>query len=89
LAVSKSFFGFRVYSRGGDFRSPYIVTSIEEGLNEIEECVSEIDRIEEDIPVGQWNWKDDREMALEYYNRITSIGWTEFGGIIFKPEVRK
>lgn len=44
---------------------------------------AEIEKYDEPYPVGQWNWKDDAEMALSYYDKITKEGWAEYGGVVF------
>ena len=74
-AVASAYFGFRVYGRGQVFRTPTLIETARKGLREIKDVAQAI----KDYPVkpaaGQWNWAEDAEKALVYYDQITKTGW--------------
>lgn len=85
-ATAKAYYGYRLYARGEEFRSPELEEIIQQGLEEIEEVAPLIENYEKDIPEnGQWPWKRDALTAKGYHERITQIGWNESGGLVFKP----
>ncbi len=75
-AVSTAYFGFRVYARGEQSRTPALLTSVRAALNDIPKLARAI----REYPVkpatgGQWNWVDDADEAMRYYDWITKTGW--------------
>jgi hypothetical protein len=75
-AVSTAYFGFRVYARGEKFRTPALLTNVRAALKEIPELARAI----REYPIkpatgGQWNWVEDADEAMRYYDWITKSGW--------------
>ena len=75
-AASTAYFGFRVYARGEQFRTPFVMTSVRTALT----ALPEIARAIREYPVkpatgGQWNWVEDAEEAMRYYDWIAKSGW--------------
>jgi hypothetical protein len=74
--VSTAYFGFRLYARGEKFRTPRVMDSVRWALKEIPEVARAI----REYPVkpaagGQWNWVDDADEAMRYYDWIVKTGW--------------
>jgi hypothetical protein len=74
-AVAAAYYGFRVYARGGAHRTPKVLATVREGLSQVKEVSEAITSYPVKPPAGQWNWVDDTERAMEYYNWITEEGW--------------
>jgi len=94
-AVTTAYFGFRVYARGEQFRTPAVMTGVRASLN----AIPEIARAIREYPVkpatgGQWNWVEDAEEAMRYYDWIAKSGWPKetrgfpnpYGGMTFPLE---
>jgi hypothetical protein len=89
-AVAKSYYGFRVWARGGEHRTPYVEAMVREGLAEIRQIAPLIQSYPVKPAAGQWNWVEDAEKALEYHRWITT-GWpmetsgtrNPYGGVAF------
>jgi len=88
-AVTKAYFGYRIYARGEPFRTRAVTTLVQQGLDSILRVVKEMEAYVEPYPKGSWDWKGDAQMAMTYYSLITEKGWPEYGGIIFKIETNK
>ncbi len=82
-AVTKAYFGYRIYARGESFRTKSLIMTIRQGLTDLRTIAGQIKEYSEPYPKGQWDWKEDADTALKYYNKITGKGWTEYGGIVF------
>ncbi|HEV2478942.1 MAG TPA: hypothetical protein VGS79_04735 [Puia sp.] len=87
-AVTKAYFGYRIYARGETFRTKAVTTSIRQGLADILSITGEMEAYNEPYPKGSWDWKGDARMALTYYSLIAEKGWPEYGGIVFKNEMK-
>jgi hypothetical protein len=85
-ATATSYFGYRIYSRGESFRTPWLKMTMNKSLSDMLEAADEIQKYKENIPSGQWNWRDDEATAREYYKLITKTGWKEYGNVIFNTE---
>jgi hypothetical protein len=72
-AVAGAYFGFRVWSRGGEHRSEYVTTATRDSLAKIPELAKLI-RAHPTPPRGQWNWTRDADNAERYFKQITQ-GW--------------
>jgi len=75
-AVSSAYFGFRVYARGEKFRTLQLMTSVGAALKQIPDLARTI----REYPVkpatgGQWNWVEDADEAMRYYDWIVKSGW--------------
>lgn len=81
-AVSRAYWGYRIYARGKQFQTPELKASIRKGLDEMMELANQIKTYPYKYPIGQWNWKEDADMALHYHDWIT-FGWKEYGGVAF------
>lgn len=87
-AVTKAYFGYRIYARGGSFRTNAVTTCIRQGLADILSVAREMEAYDEPYPKGSWDWKDDARMAMTYYSLIGEKGWPEYGGVVFKNETK-
>jgi hypothetical protein len=83
-ATAKSYYGYRVWARGGTFQSDYLKKVMSESLADMLKIADEIDNYKGSVPKGQWNWRDDAETARKYHRLITETGWKEYGNVIFK-----
>lgn len=82
-AVTKAYFGYRIYARGEAYRTETLKKIIKEGLAGMKRVVKEMDGYKASYPLGQWDWKKDAETAKQYYRRITVNGWTDYDGVVF------
>ena len=87
-AVTKAYFGYRIYARGESFLTKAVTTSIRQGLADILSITGQMEAYDEPYPKGSWDWKGDARMALTYYSLIAEKGWPEYGGIVFKNEMK-
>jgi hypothetical protein len=93
LAVAKAYYGFRVWARGGAYRTPAVARTVREGLAEIGAVADSIRAYPVKPPVGQWDWAKDADEALRYREWITR-GWpaethghrNPYGGLAFPPQ---
>lgn len=83
-AVARAYYGYRIYARGERYRTESLMQTIKKGLTDILLITEEMEAYVVPYPIGQWDWKDDGEMALSYYKKISEEGWAEYGGIVFK-----
>jgi hypothetical protein len=89
-AVAKAYFGYRVWARGGEHRTPAVTQTVSDGLREIGEVTAAIDAYTPKPPVGQWDWAGDVKQARRYAEWITT-GWPRetrgfrnpYGGLAF------
>jgi hypothetical protein len=89
-AVAAAYFGFRVYARGGEHRTPFVERTVREGLAEIRRVADEIRAYPAKPAEGQWKWVEDADQALRYHEWITT-GWPKetrgfpnpYGGLAF------
>jgi hypothetical protein len=73
-AVASAYFGFRVWSRGGDYQTPFVFNVTRDGLAEIEQVIPLVRNFKGRVPVGQWNWRKDADVA-ELYRKWITEGW--------------
>jgi hypothetical protein len=91
-AVATAYFGFRVYARGEIYRSPELMSAVRGALKDIPALARSV----REYPVkpatgGQWNWVEDADEAMRYYDWITETGWPKdtrgfpnpYGGMTF------
>ncbi|MFO7724841.1 MAG: SGNH/GDSL hydrolase family protein [Oceanipulchritudo sp.] len=77
-ATAAAYWGFRVWARGDDFRSPFVVRETASGLLEMREVANAIRNYPVKPPSGgQWNWVNDYRMANRYWEWIVEEGWPE------------
>ena len=76
-AVSATYFGFRIYARGEDFRSEYVVDTLKTGLKQIGELADAIERYPHPGPTGQYSWVRDTRRARQYVEWIHNGTWPE------------
>ena len=82
-AVTKAYFGYRIYARNKSFRTKTLINIIRQGLTDIRVIAREMEKYNQSYPIGQWDWKNDRKFALVYYQKIAVDGWPEYGGVVF------
>ena len=91
-AVAKAYFGYRVWARGGEHRTPDVTRTVRDGLREIEALAAAIEGYPVKPAAGQWKWVEDAGAARRYHQWITQ-GWPKetrgfpnpYGGLAF-PE---
>lgn len=82
-AVSTAYFGYRIYARGQEFRSEWLIDTMKEALDRMLVIAGEIESYDKKVTRGQWNWRGDAGRAREYYKKITETGWDEYGNVVF------
>jgi hypothetical protein len=95
-AVATAYFGFRVYARGPEHRTSEVLAQVRDALGEIPELARAIREYPAKPPAGQWNWVEDADAAMRYYDTIARSGWPKetrgfanpYGGVTFplKPD---
>lgn len=83
-ATATSYFGYRIYAQGPEFRSQWLIETMQKSLDDMLKLADEIENYKEKVPVGQWKWKNDAATLREYHQLITETGWKDYGGIVFK-----
>jgi hypothetical protein len=84
-AVAGAYFGFRVWSRGGSFRTPWVTRTVRTGLRDIPTIAALMRTFTEPPPPAQWEWARDADQAMRYEEWITK-GWPRYGGMKFNDE---
>lgn len=74
-ATASAYYGFRVWCRGGEYQTPYVRDTVQNGLTEIKEVAALMRNYPDQPPVGQWNWVKDADTAEAYFNWIVRDGW--------------
>ncbi len=75
---AKAYYGYRVYARGPQYRTPELKQIVQTGLVELRETAKRVADYPHDYPQGGWNWKEDAEEAMEMYDKIAVRGWDKF-----------
>lgn len=75
--VATMYFGFRVYSRGTTFQTPWVTERIANSFAAMKEIASQINNYEGQTQVGQWNWHEDIKIAERYAEWINKGNWPE------------
>ncbi|MBL7969716.1 MAG: hypothetical protein JNK09_22130 [Prolixibacteraceae bacterium] len=83
-ATATSYFGYRIYAQGPEFRSQWLIETMQKTLEDMLKIAAEIENYKEKVPVGQWKWKNDAATLREYHQLITETGWKDYGGVVFK-----
>lgn len=83
-AVSKAYFGYRIWGRDASYQTPSLQRTIWDGLNEARQVTTLIRAYPDQATTGQWNWIVDADQADLYYNRITE-GWDRYNNIKVPP----
>jgi hypothetical protein len=74
-ATAAAYFGFRAWSRGEPYRTPFVTKTTGAGLTEIREVAALIRNYPVKPATGQWNWTKDADNAERYFNAIVRDGW--------------
>ncbi|MFP4156662.1 MAG: hypothetical protein ACLFU4_03505 [Opitutales bacterium] len=74
-AVSRAYYGFRLYARGEAYRSDFVMQQTRKGLEDIRTLCDAIEAYPEPGPTGQYHWVRDTEKARDYYEWITEGTW--------------
>ena len=69
--MAKVYYSYRIYQRGESFRTLTVIKNIVEGMNEIKTAAENIKNYDKDYPIGQYDWKKDADLALEFYNKLS------------------
>jgi hypothetical protein len=70
-AVASAYYGFRVWSRGGSYRTPFVTSTIRRGLRDIRVVSALMRSYPSPPPKGQWEWAKDADQAMKYHAWIT------------------
>ena len=81
-AVASAYYGFRVWTRGESYRTPFVTGVVRDGLADIAEVSAAMREYPSPPPKGQWEWAKDGDQAMKYYEWITK-GWPKYGGLAF------
>ncbi|MCW8926478.1 MAG: hypothetical protein OQJ84_09490 [Xanthomonadales bacterium] len=85
-AVAAAYFGFRVWCRGPDYRNAFVTNTVREGLDEIRAVAPLISGYPGQVPLGQWNWRQDADRAERYFQAIAVDGWPASTNGVPNPE---
>lgn len=79
---AKAYYGYRLFCRGEEYRTPELHEIVRSGLEEIRLTALLIERDFRPYPRGGWDWKKDARDAMELHEKVLT-GWDKFGGIPF------
>ncbi|MGI5285400.1 hypothetical protein ACQEVF_18980 [Nonomuraea polychroma] len=79
-AVAAAYFGYRIYVRDEEQRTPKMRRLIWDGLDDAQRIAEQIRAYPVPAASGEWDWLRDAAEAAKYYDRI-SKGWDRYGGI--------
>jgi hypothetical protein len=88
-AAATSYFGYRVYARGGRFQTEWLKEILQNSLTAMLQTAAEIENYKEKVPKGQWDWFGDATTAKEYFQKIAKKGWSEYGYVVFPYQTEK
>jgi hypothetical protein len=74
-AAASAYFGFRTWSRGAEYQTPYVTATVQAGLAEIKEVAALIRNYPVKPATGQWNWSKDADKAERYFSWIVDGAW--------------
>lgn len=93
-AVAGAYLGFRLWCQGPAYRTDFVMTTVQNGLSEIQTIIPLIRNYAGHVPEGQWDWTADADRAERYFRQIAVDGWPHEtngspnpeGGLIFPYE---
>ncbi|MEM9158480.1 MAG: hypothetical protein AAGB46_05475 [Verrucomicrobiota bacterium] len=74
-SVAAAYFGFRLWCKGEPYRSDFVMTTTQEGLEKIREIAPLVENYPGHVPEGQWKWRADADRANRYFQQIAVDGW--------------
>lgn len=74
-AVAAAYLGFRLWCRGPEHRTEFVISTTQGGLEQIELLVPLVTNYAGPVPTGQWDWRADADRAMRYFRQITEDGW--------------
>jgi hypothetical protein len=83
-AVSKAYFGYRIWVRDPSYQTPALQLTIWDGLREAQTVAAQIRTYPDPAASGEWNWIIDAAQADLYHSRIAG-GWDRYGNIAVPP----
>lgn len=72
LGMAKAYYGYRIFNRGESYRNTKLINTIKAGLDEIKIASETIKEYKKEYPIGQYNWKKDAEIAMEFFNEVSN-----------------
>ena len=75
--VAASYYGFRIYARGDEYRTGSLIDRLSMALLAIPDLAGKVRTYPNPLQGGQWDWSEDSDRAMQYYRMITSEGWPE------------
>jgi hypothetical protein len=70
-AVCTAYYGYRIYKRETAYHPANLRKQITRSLDDIENISNEMRLLKNTYPVGQYNWLEDANKAMQYKNRIS------------------
>lgn len=83
-SVAISYWGYRLYVNSKTVLPKSVMDRIINSLNKISDLAFQISCYSDNYPVGQWDWKGDAQVAMEYLKKITVTGWSDYGNYLIK-----
>src|SRR5581483_11695106 len=73
--TTAAYFGFRVWSRGAEFQTPYVTDTVQKGLAEIREVAPLMRDYPLKPPTAMYDWVGEAGRAEKYFKWIVVDGW--------------
>jgi hypothetical protein len=80
--AAKAYFAYRVWTSGTQDHTAAIHQIFWEGIDEMNEMAVVVKNEFGNSPGGQWTWDDDLETVERYIQRMTQMGWDDYGGVV-------
>ncbi len=71
-AYAQVYYGQRIWNRGEEFQNEHLRTLIQEGISEIEDISKNMKNYRRKGPVGQYDWEEDADIAMNLVQQIRS-----------------
>src|SRR5215472_3447038 len=78
-ATTSAHLGFRTWTRGSTYRTPYVQATIQNGLAEIREVAPLVRQYPGQVPTSHWDRHKDADIAEKYARTISEGGWSGEG----------
>ncbi|MEL7122745.1 MAG: hypothetical protein AAFO07_25080 [Bacteroidota bacterium] len=88
-AMAQAVYGYRLWCKDEQYRTPELQALIWEGLDQADDLITVMEHYPVHVPLGQWRWHRDRESYDIYYKAITNTAWEKLGlekHVVPKPQ---
>jgi hypothetical protein len=82
--AAKAYFSYRLLCSGYEPKDQTLLDIFWSGIDEMESSAGIVKSEFSESPVGQWSWDDDLKTVGDYVNKMTKVGWEEYGGVMIK-----